>query len=75
MLTGRINLDDVKSKNGIVEWLPGVFDANVTFAYPEGVYSSGVATTVSVLIQPVNTRITEEGENRTEHVPVGVSGE
>ena len=75
MLTGRINLDDVKSKNGIVEWLPGVFDANVTFAYPEGVYSSGVATTVSVLIQPVNTRITEEGENRTEHVPEGVSGE
>lgn len=75
MLTGRINLDDVKSKNGIVEWLPGVFDANVTFAYPEGVYSSGVATTVSVLIQPVNTRITEEGENRTDHVPVGVSGE
>ena len=75
MLTGRINLDDVKAKNNIVEWLPGVYDADVTFAYPEGIYSSGVTTTVSVLLQLDNQRLTGETENRLDHIPTGVDGE
>ncbi len=61
MLTGRINLDDVKSKNGLEQWGPGIFDADVTFAYPEGVYSSGVTTTVSVILQP-------DGQGVPDHV-------
>lgn len=51
MLTGRINMDDVKAKNGIDDWMPGLYDADVTFAYPEGVYSSGVTATASVFVQ------------------------
>ncbi len=51
MLTGRINMDDVKVKNGIDDWMPGLYDADVTFAYPEGVYSSGVTATASVFVQ------------------------
>ena len=52
MLTGHINMDDVKSKNGIGEWEPGVYDADVIFSYPEGVYSSGVVTSTSITVQP-----------------------
>ncbi|MCR5774224.1 MAG: hypothetical protein K6G42_03980, partial [Lachnospiraceae bacterium] len=59
MLTGRIDMDAVKEKNGITEWVPGIYDAEIVFAYPEGVYSSGVATTVSVLVQSVGGGIPE----------------
>lgn len=52
MLTGRISMDEVKTKNSIDDWYPGMFDADVTFAYPEGVYSSGVSTKVRVFLQP-----------------------
>ena len=52
MLTGHINMNDVKTKNVIEEWIPGGYDADVTFSYPEGVYSSGVVTTTTVIIQP-----------------------
>ena len=44
-------MDDVKAKNGIDEWMPGLYDADITFAYPEGVYSSGVTATASVFVQ------------------------
>ena len=53
MLTGRINMDEVKTKNGIDTWTTGLYDADVTFAYPEGVYSSGVTTTVKVYVESV----------------------
>ena len=62
-------MESVKSKNGIDEWVPGLYDADVTFSYPEGVYSSGVAATASIFVQaeggvvlqlPENTD-TEEG--------------
>lgn len=75
MLTGRINMDDVKSKNGIDQWVPGIYDAEVTFAYPEGVYSSGVTTTVSLFVQTDTQGIPETTENRTEHANTGVDGE
>ncbi len=51
MLTGHIDMNEVKSKNGITEWTTGLYDADVTFAYPEGVYGSGVTTTVKVFVQ------------------------
>ncbi|MBR1523519.1 MAG: hypothetical protein IJ641_03580 [Lachnospiraceae bacterium] len=52
MLTGHIDMADVKVKNGIDEWVTGLYDADVTFAYPEGVYSSGVVATTTVFLQP-----------------------
>jgi YbbR domain-containing protein len=52
MLTGHIDMEDVKIKNNIDEWTTGLYDAEVTFAYPEGVYSSGVTTMVKVFVQP-----------------------
>ena len=51
MLTGHIDMDDVKIKNNINEWTTGLYDADVTFAYPEGIYSSGVTTIVKVFVQ------------------------
>ncbi|MCR5746519.1 MAG: hypothetical protein K6G03_02320 [Lachnospiraceae bacterium] len=54
MLTGRINMNDVKVKNGIQTWTTGLYDADVVFAYPEGVYSSGVTATVKVFVQAGN---------------------
>ncbi len=51
MLTGHIDMNEVKAKNGITEWITGLYDADVTFAYPEGVYGSGVTTTVKVFVQ------------------------
>lgn len=52
MLTGHIDMDDVKIKNNIDEWTTGLYDADVTFAYPEGIYSSGVTSIVKVFVQP-----------------------
>lgn len=75
MLTGRINMDDVKLKNGIEQWVPGIYDADVTFAYPEGVYSSGVTTTVSVFVQTDVQGVPGLAENKTEHENTGVDGE
>ena len=75
MLTGRIDLDDAKVKNGITEWIPGIYEADVTFAYPEGIYSSGVTTTVSIFLQVDNQRPGTGTENRTEHMPTGIDGE
>lgn len=51
MLTGHIDMDDVKIKNNIDEWTTGLYDADVTFAYPEGIYSSGVTSIVKVFVQ------------------------
>jgi hypothetical protein len=64
MLTGHIDMEDVKIKNNIDEWTPGLYDAEVTFAYPEGVYSSGVTTMVKVFVQSgTATDISEPTEN------------
>ncbi len=64
MLTGHIDMEDVKIKNNIDEWTPGLYDAEVTFAYPEGVYSSGVTTMVKVFVQSgTATDISEPAEN------------
>lgn len=51
MLTGHIDMNDVKIKNNIDEWTTGLYDADVTFAYPEGIYSSGVTSIVKVFVQ------------------------
>lgn len=51
MLTGHIDMDEVKIKNNIDEWTTGLYDADVTFAYPEGIYSSGVTSIVKVFVQ------------------------
>lgn len=75
MLTGRIDMDDVKSKNGLMEWVPGIYDADVSFAYPEGIYSSGVTTTVSVILQADDQGLSQNTENRTEHEAGVVNGE
>lgn len=75
MLTGRIDMNDVKSKNGLTEWVPGIYDADVSFAYPEGIYSSGVTTTVSVILQADDQRLSQSTENRTEDEAGGVNGE
>ncbi len=61
MLTGHINMDDVKTKNGLNEWVPGVYDADVVFSYPEGVYSSGVVTTTSVVVQAEGMPLIDPG--------------
>lgn len=64
MLTGKINMDDVKTKNGLDQWITGIYDADVTFAYPEGVYGSGVTATTKVFI-----RAGEEGLIHVENNP------
>ena len=51
MLTGHIDMNEVKAKNNIEEWTTGLYDADVVFAYPEGVYGSGVVTTVKIFVQ------------------------
>ncbi|MCR5409796.1 MAG: hypothetical protein K6E90_02330 [Lachnospiraceae bacterium] len=57
MLTGRINMDDVKARNGLDSWAPGVYDAEVSFAYPEGVSGSGVSTTTGIMLHPAGEGI------------------
>ena len=58
MLTGRADLSGIVPAEGE----PSVHDVDVTFAYPEGIYGSGVATTVKVLLTPEGTQAeTEEG--------------
>ena len=75
MLTGRINMDDVKARNGLEQWIPGIFDADISFAYPEGVYSSGVTTTVSVILQPDGQRPADEAEEQIANGLTGIDGE
>lgn len=67
MLTGRINMDDVKIKNGIDPWITGIYDADVTFAYPEGVYGSGVTATTKVFLHAMGDSLIRVGENDTEN--------
>ena len=62
MLTGRIDLDDVRQRNGIEDWTSGLYDAEVTFTYPEGVYGSGVPAYTQVFVQAETTETTETTE-------------
>ncbi len=75
MLTGRIDMNDVKQKNNLDTWVSGVYDATVTFAYPEGIYSSGVATTVSVYVQTDTPGLITNTTGTTDHILNGAAGE
>ncbi len=64
MITGRVDLNEVAVAQNITEWTSGVYDANVIFTYPEGVYSGNTGAVVKVVLRTEDTisadHITEE---------------
>ncbi len=51
MITGKVDMNDVAVTQNITEWTEGVYDAAVTFIYPEGVYSGNNQGFVKILLQ------------------------
>lgn len=50
MITGKINMHDIALAHGLTEWNEGVYDATVTFTYPEGIYAGTVQSPVKVVL-------------------------
>ncbi len=65
MITGRVDLSQVALEQNIVEWTDGVYDAAVTFTYPEGIYSGNTVAYVKVIVRSEDSvspdNITEDG--------------
>ncbi len=55
MITGRVDLNEVAVAQNITEWKSGVYDANVIFTYPEGVYSGNTGAVVKVVLRTEDT--------------------
>ncbi len=50
MITGRVDMNDLAQVMGITDWVIGVYEANVTFTYPEGIYSGNTAVVVQIIL-------------------------
>lgn len=50
MITGRIDLSGLAQSLGVAQLGAGVYDAEVAFTYPEGVYSGNTPVIVSVIL-------------------------
>lgn len=52
MITGKVDLNDVAAIQNITEWTEGVYDAVVTFTYPEGVTGGNTGALVKIVLHP-----------------------
>ncbi len=51
MITGRIDLKEIAKNLGVEQLGAGVYDTDIAFTYPEGIYSGNTAVTVQVVLQ------------------------
>lgn len=60
MITGKVDMNEVAITQNITEWTEGVYDAAVTFIYPEGVYSGNNQGFVKILLHADGEKPVEE---------------
>ncbi|MBR5376019.1 MAG: hypothetical protein IK139_01955 [Lachnospiraceae bacterium] len=61
MITGKVDLNEVAILQNITEWTAGVYDAPVTFIYPEGIYGGKNQGLVKILLHTEGEEVPAEG--------------
>lgn len=54
-ITGTVNMGNVAKVQGITEWTTGVYDADVQFAYPNGIYAGDATVSVKIILKEADS--------------------